>query len=59
MKETTIITTVEITEVIKDMPECFIVDKKAIAEYTKKKIGEVISADDIVVANVQEFEMED
>ena len=58
MKETTIITTVEITEVLKDMPECFSVDKKSIAEYTKKKIGEVISADDIVVANVQEFEME-
>jgi hypothetical protein len=58
MKETTIITTVEITEVIKDMPECFTVDKKAIAEYTKKKIGEVINADDVVVTNVQEFEME-
>ena len=58
MKETTIITTVEITEVIKDMPECFTVDKKAIAEYVKRKIGEVISADDFVVANVQEFEME-
>ena len=59
MKETTIITTVEITEVIKDAPECFTVDKKAIAEYTKKKIGEVISADDIVVANVQEFEIKE
>ena len=58
MKETTIITTVEITEVLKDMPECFAVDKKAIAKYVKRKIGEVISADDIVVANVQEFEME-
>ena len=58
MKETTIITTVEITEVLKDMPECFTVDKKAIAEYTKKKIGDVISADNIVVVNVQEFEME-
>lgn len=55
MKETTIITTVEITEVIKDAPECFAVDKKSISEYVKRKIGEVISADDIVVANVQEF----
>ena len=58
MKETTIITTVEITEVIKNMPEDYTVDKKAIAKYVKCKIGEVISADDIVVANVQEFEME-
>ena len=31
---------------------------KETAEYVKCKIGEVISADDIVVANVQEFEME-
>ena len=58
MKETTIITTVEITEVIKDMPDDYTVDKKSIAEYTKKKIGDVISADNIVVVNVQEFEME-
>ena len=58
MKETTIITTVEIAEVIKDAPECFTVGNKEIAEYVKRKIGEVISADDIVVTNVQEFEME-
>lgn len=57
MKETTIITTVEITEVLKDMPDDYTVDKKALAKYVKQKIAEVISADDIVVANVQEFVM--
>ena len=57
MKETTIITTVEITEVIKETPECFTLDKSAMAEYVKGKIAEVISADDVVVANVQEFVM--
>ena len=56
--EVTVITTVEITEVLKDMPDDYTVDKKAIAKYVKRKIGEVISADDIVVTNVQEFEME-
>lgn len=56
--EVTVITTVEITEVLKDMPNDYTVDKKAIAEFVKRKIGEVISADDILVANVQEFEME-
>lgn len=58
MKETTIITTIEITEVLKDMPDDYTVDKKAIAKYVKRKIGDVISADNIVVVNVQEFEME-
>lgn len=53
--EVTVITTVEITEVIKETPECFTLDKSAMAEYVKGKIAEVISADDIVVANVQEF----
>lgn len=31
MKETTIITTIEITEVLKDMPDDYTVDKKSIA----------------------------
>ncbi len=57
MKETTIITTVEITEVIKETPECFTLDKSAVAEYVKQKVSEVISADDVVVANVREFVM--
>ena len=56
-KETTIITTVEITEVLKDMPKDYNVDKSALAEYVKQKVSEVISADDVVVANVQEFVM--
>lgn len=38
MKETTIITTVEITEVIKDAPECFTLDKEA--EQALKQMGE-------------------
>lgn len=58
MKETTIITTVEITEVIKDMPECFTLDKEAEANHIKQKVKEALNADDVVVTNVQEFEME-
>ena len=55
--EVTVITTVEITEVIKDAPECFELDKKAKAEHIKAKIAESVSADDVVVTNVQEFRM--
>lgn len=58
MKETTIITTVYITEVIKDMPECFTLDKEAEANHIKKKVKEALNVDDVVVTNVQEFEME-
>lgn len=58
MKETTIITTVEITEVIKNMPECFSLDKEAEAKHIKQKVKEALNVDDIVVVNVQEFEME-
>jgi hypothetical protein len=57
--EKTIITTLEITEVIKEVPECFELDKKAKAEYVKAKIAEAVNADDVVVTNVQEFEMEE
>ena len=55
MKETTIITTVELIEVIKDMPECFTLDKEAEANHIKQKVKEALNVDDVVVTNVQEF----
>ena len=57
MREKTIITTVEITEIIKDMPECFALDKEAQANHVKQKIKEALGADDVVVTNVQEFDL--
>ena len=57
MSEKTIITTVEITEIIRNMPECFTLDKEAEANHIKQKVKEVLNADDVVVTNVQEFEM--
>ena len=55
--EVTVITTVEITEVYKDVPECFLLDKDAIKETTASVIKDGMSVDDVVVTNVQEFRM--
>ena len=59
MKETTIITTVEITEVYKDVPKCFELDKDAIKATTEQIIKDGMNVDDVVVANVQVFELEE
>ena len=50
--EVTVITTVEITEVYKDVPECFELDKDAIKATTKQIIKDGMSVDDVVVTNV-------
>ena len=53
--EVTVITTVQITEVYKDVPECFVEDKDAIKATTEDVIKERMNVDDVVVTNVQEF----
>lgn len=53
--EVTVITTVEITEVIKEVPECFLLDKDAIKATTEQIIKDGMNADSVVVTNVQEF----
>ena len=55
--EVTVITTVEITEVFKDVPKCFELDKDAIKATTATVIKDGMNADDVVVTNVQEFRM--
>ena len=55
--EVTVITTVEITEVYKDVPECFVADKDAIKATTEEVIKDGMNVDDVVVTNVQEFRM--
>ena len=53
--EVTVITTVEITEVYKDVPKCFELDKDAIKATTEQIIKDGMNADSVVVTNVQEF----
>lgn len=53
MKETTIITTVEITEVHKEANDCFAIDKEAVNKRVTDILRDVLSADSVVVTNVQ------
>jgi hypothetical protein len=57
--EVTVITTVEITEIYKDVPEFFLLDKDAIKATTEEVIKDGMNVDDVVVANVQVFELEE
>ena len=56
MKETTIITTVEITEVHKEANDCFAIDKDAVIKRVSDILRDVLSSDSVVVTNVQQFD---
>lgn len=58
MKETTIITTVEITEVHKEANDCFAINKDALKVTLSDVVRETLGADSVVVTNVQQFDME-
>ena len=58
MSEITIITTMEVTKIYKDVPECFELDKKEFADGQKDIVKDALDADDVVVTNVQEFVLE-
>lgn len=55
MSERTVITTMEVTHILRDFPEENTIDKKASAESMKEAVKRVLDADDVVVTNVQEF----
>ena len=57
MSERTIITTMEVTHIIKDVPEGKVINKKTSAEREKEAVKCALDADDVVVTNVQEFEI--
>lgn len=58
MKEVTVIETVEITRIFKNVPDCFVMDNEAIKETDTQFIKERLNVDDVVMTNVQVFEME-
>lgn len=58
-REITVITTVEITEIYKDVPDCFVADKGAIKSTIEDVIKDGMNVDDVVATNVQVFELED
>ena len=59
MSERTVITTIEVTSILKNVPEDCAIDKKGSADGIKKAIKHFLNVDDVVVTNVQEFVMGD
>lgn len=56
MRELTIITTMEVTKIYKNVPEDFENDNTRYGEGIKNKVKDRLDADDVVVTNVQVFE---
>ena len=59
MSERTIITTIEITDIYKNVPEDKELKKTKYVEDIKQAVKDVIDADDVVVTNVQEFVLDE
>lgn len=55
MSEITIITTMEVTKIYKDVSEDFENDKTRYGNSIKDRVKKALDADDVVVTNVQEF----
>lgn len=58
MSERVIVTTAEVTEIYRNLPDSVEVDKKAHADSLKEMIKDKFNADDVVVTNVQEFQLQ-
>jgi translation elongation factor EF-Ts len=59
MSERTVITTIEITDIYKNVPEDKELKTTKYVEDIKQAVKDVIDADDVVVTNVQEFVLGD
>lgn len=59
MSERTIITTIEITDIQKNVPEDFELNKEEWKKGTVELLKSALKCDDVVVTNVQEFVLGD
>lgn len=55
MSERTIITTIEITKVYKDVPTYLLMDKEERKQAYERLVKNLLDADDVVVTNMQDF----
>ena len=56
MSELTVITTVEITDIHRNVPEDYRIDKEELAKFLKAYLKGKLNSDNVVVTNIQEFE---
>lgn len=55
MKEVEVVTTIQITDIFRDVPDDFCLDKKEWAKAVEKRVGVFFDPDDALVTNVQEI----
>lgn len=55
MTERTVITTIEVTEVHKDIPDDAMLNKEERRMFIEYRVKQLLNADDVVVTNIQEF----
>lgn len=55
MSERTVIATVEVTKIFKDMPDCSKLNEEIVKADISAKVKEALDSDSVVVTNVQEF----
>lgn len=58
MSERVITTTIQITKVYRDVPECFENDKTKYGESMKNRVKDATYADNVVVLDVHEVELQ-
>lgn len=55
MTERTVIATIEVTKIHKDIADDAILEKEEVIENIKEEVKKALDADDVVVTNMQEF----
>ena len=58
MSERVITTTIQITKVYRDVPECFENDKTKYGEYMRNRVKDATDADNVVVLDIHEVELQ-
>lgn len=57
-REITVVSTVQITQVFKNVPDCFEMDENETKKKLQKDVKTIIGADDVQVKDIQQFIMD-
>lgn len=57
-RKITVVSTVQITQVLKNVPDCFEMDENEAKKKLQEDVKTIIGADDVQVKEIQQFIME-
>lgn len=57
-RKVTVVSTVQITQVFKNVPDCFEMDKNEAKKKLQKDLKTIVGADDVQVKEIQQFIMD-